>query len=342
MTALLDSRLPIVAAPMAGGPSTVALAEAVSRAGGFAFLAGGNKTAEGLGREIEQLRASTGSFGVNLFAPPSTAVDPGSLRRYAARLQPEADLYGIELNPEPVTGDDEWSEKIELLVRRPVPVVSLTFGLAPREHLAALQRAGSLVLATVTSPEEARSAAALGVDGLTVQGYRAGGHSAVHDPAVWPARLETVELLRRVRETVELPLIAGGGVDGPEAVAQLLGAGAQAVAVGTMLLRTDEAGTSQPQRSAMADPAFAETVLTRAFTGRPARGLRNGFVDRHGEAAPSGYPEVHYLTRELRRLAGEAGDPDRLHMWAGTGYRSAPEGAAGEVIARLADGSAGR
>ena len=112
-----------------------------------------------------------------------TSPDPFALKGSCGAVSyTHLDVYKRqELNPEPVTGDDEWSEKIELLVRRPVPVVSLTFGLAPREHLAALQRAGSLVLATVTSPEEARSAAALGVDGLTVQGYRAGGHSAVHD-----------------------------------------------------------------------------------------------------------------------------------------------------------------
>jgi NAD(P)H-dependent flavin oxidoreductase YrpB (nitropropane dioxygenase family) len=133
-------------------------------------------------------------------------------------------------------------------------------------------------------------------------------------------------------------VVAAGGVDGPDAVRRLLAAGAEGVAVGTLLLRTDEAGTSQAHRAALADPAFAETVVTRAFTGRPARALRNGFIDRHGSAAPDAYPAVHHLTRELRAAAGRAGDTDRLHLWAGTGYRRAAEGPAAAVVRRLAAG----
>lgn len=342
MTSLLRSRLPIVAAPMAGGPSTVELADAVIRAGGFAFLAGGNKTSRGLADEIVRLRASltgmgTQSFGVNLFVPPVVDMDREEFQAYAERLRPEFERFGLEAPTEPVGGDDEWRRKIELLVGEPVPLVSLTFGLPPRADVEALQRAGSTVLATVTSSEEALSAAELGVDGLIVQGWRAGRHSAVHDPAAWPAELETVELLREVRAAVELPLIAAGGVDGPAAVRELLGFGAEAVAVGTLLLRSDEAGTSELQRARMVDPACPGTVLSRAFTGRPARGLRNGFVDRHAAAAPSGYPEVHYLTRPLRQAALRAGDGDGVHLWAGTGFRHAPSGPAAEIVAWLSE-----
>jgi len=135
---------------------------------------------------------------------------------------------------------------------------------------------------------------------------------------------------------VDLPVVGAGGVDGPEAVSRLLAAGAQSVAVGTLLLRTDEAGTSPTHRAALADDSFSETILTRAFTGRPARSLRNSFAERHHATAPTGYPQVHHLTRELRRTAGAAGDAQRLHLWAGTGWRSAPEGPAADVVERLA------
>jgi NAD(P)H-dependent flavin oxidoreductase YrpB (nitropropane dioxygenase family) len=137
---------------------------------------------------------------------------------------------------------------------------------------------------------------------------------------------------------VHLPLIAAGGIDGPEAVARLIRAGAAAVAVGTLLLRTDEAGTSASHRAALADPAFGRTVITHAFTGRPARALYNGFIARHDATAPFGYPAVHHLTRPIRKAAGAAGDTDRLHLWAGTGYRRAPAGPAADVIRNLADG----
>lgn len=335
---LLDSRSPIVAAPMAGGPSTVALARAVASAGGFPFLAGGYKTPEALAAEIDEARTLGAGFGVNLFVPSADAVDQAAFAAYAAELQAEADEYGLQLDPVPAADDDRWREKLALLVEHPVPVVSLTFGLPAPADIRAMQSAGSRVLASVTSPEEARLARDAGVDGLVVQGSDAGGHSATFDPASSPGHVDTAPLVRRVLEAVDLPVIAAGGVDGPAAVRRLLDAGAQAAAVGTLLLRTDEAGTSRAHRQALGDPAFAETVLTRAFTGRPARALRNGFVDRHHGTGLNAYPAVHHLTRTLRQAAGRAGDTDRLHLWAGTGWRSAATGPAADVIRRLAAG----
>src|SRR5699024_4055461 len=142
-----------------------------------------------------------------------------------------------------------------------------------------------------------------------------------------------------VRAAVDLPLLGAGGVDGPGAVREVLAAGAEGAVTGTMLLRTDEAGTSPTHRAALADPAFTETALTRAFTGRPARSLRHDPVDRHHATGRPGSPEVRHLTRALRRAAGAAGDPQRLHLWAVTGWRDAPEGPAADVIRHLAEGA---
>lgn len=337
-TALLDSRLPLVAAPMAGGPSTVALAEAVASAGAFPFLAGGNKSADSLSAEIAAVRGLRADFGVNLFALPPRAIDEAAFAAYAAELAEEADTYGITLDPTPHTDADSFADKLEMLTHSPVPVVSFTFALPAAEQVAALHAVRTTVLASVTSPEEARAAAELGVDGLVVQGPDAGGHSATHDPSRTPSPISTPELVRQVVAAVDLPAIGAGGVAGPVDVHRILAAGAQAVAVGTLLLRTDEAGTSPTHRTALADRSFTATTLTRAFTGRPARSLHNGFIERHDSSAPTAYPAVHHLTRELRRAAGAAGDTDRLHLWAGTGWRSAPEGSAADVIRRLAKG----
>lgn len=331
----LESRLPIVAAPMAGGPSTVELARAVSSAGAFPFLAGGYKAPDALAGEIDQLRSLDAGFGVNLFVPTDEAADEVAFAAYADELAPEAAAHGIELNPVPVVDSDQWAEKLALLVANPVPVVSLTFGLPSRSDIVALQTAVSSVLATVTTPHEALLAQDAGVDGLVVQGQSAGGHSATFDPTRFPEPLGTGVLVRQVRQAVELPVIAAGGVDGPHAVRALLEVGADSVAVGTMLLRTDEAGTSRTHKRALGDPRFTDTVLTRAFTGRPARALRNGFVNRHSEA-PSSYPAIHHLTRALRQAAGKDGDTDRLHLWVGTGWRNARTGPASDVIRHLA------
>lgn len=333
---MLGTDLPIVAAPMAGGPSTLALASAVTDAGGFAFLPAGYLTATAFESLLADARAAGRPFGVNLFVPQPGALPVQEYDGYRAELADEAAALGVDLPAEPRHDDDAWPAKVDLLVADPVPFVSLTFGLPPLADIARLRAAGSRVLATVTTLDEARAAEEAGVDGLVVQGAAAGGHSGTFDPRRPISPVPTAEVVRAVRAATALPVVAGGGVDGPDAVRALLGAGAAAVAVGTLLLRATEAGTTPTHRAALTDPAFTETVLTHAFTGRPARALRNGFADRHGASAPYGYPELHHLTRDLRRAAAAAGDPHRLHLWAGTGWRAAQERPAGEIVRGLA------
>lgn len=334
-SSLFDVDVPVVAAPMAGGVTTVALAAAVAEAGAFPFLAAGYKSPESMAAEVAELHSLQRPFGVNLFVPDHADVDAAAFRAYAEKLQAEADVYGLRLDPEPLADDDRWRQKLAHLVENPVPVVSLTFALPDAADVRALQRVGSQVLATVTTPAEAAAAQAVGVDGVVVQGTDAGGHNATHDPSRELAPVDTGDLVREVRAAVALPMVAAGGVDGPGAVRALLDAGAEAVAVGTLLLRTDEAGTVPAHRAALNDPEFTETVITRAFTGRPARALRNGFIDRNDQSAPLAYPAVHHLTRTLRQAAGHARDADRLHLWAGAGYRHAPDGPAAHVVQLL-------
>lgn len=334
----LKSELPLVAAPMAGGPTSSALVKASLEAGALAFLAAGYKTPEGLAAEIAEARGADRPFGVNLFVPDATEVDAAVFAEYAEQLRTEAEAYGLELDPVPVADDDAWDAKVDLLCADPVPLVSFTFGLAPGSDIARLQRAGSAVLATVTTVAEARAAEDAGVDALVVQGPRAGGHSGTWDPTRAITQETTAEVVAAVRSATALPLVAAGGVDGSEAVREIIGAGAAAVAVGTLLLLTEEAGTSATHRSALADPQFTETAITRVFTGRPARALRNSFIDRHSAHEINAYPAVHHLTRELRKQAGAAGDAGRLHLWAGTGFQSAKTGPVAETLRGLAAG----
>ncbi|GAA2230006.1 nitronate monooxygenase [Promicromonospora sukumoe] len=333
-TTLLGSDLPIAAAPMAGGPTTAALASAATRAGAFAFLPGGYLTPDRLADDVAAARAWGRPFGVNLFVPGPAALDRDAFAAYARRIAPEAAALDVALAAEPVEDDDRWADKLRLLVEDPVPVVSFTFGLPSAADVRALRRAGTVVLASVTTPEEAAAARDGGVDGLVVQGPAAGGHSATWDPDRRIADAPTSAVVRAVTSAVGLPVVAAGGVDGPDAVRDLLAAGAEAVAVGTLLLRTDESGASATYQAALAT-SDRGTVVTRAFTGRPARAVRNGFVDRHDDAAPVGYPAVHHLTRDLRRRAAAAGDAERLHLWAGTGYRQATTGPTADVVRAL-------
>ncbi|MFC3502933.1 nitronate monooxygenase [Micromonospora krabiensis] len=336
MSDLFGAPTPLVGAPMAGGATTPALVRAVTAGGGFGFLAAGYRTAEAVAADLADLAATGTPCGVNLFVPGPHEIDEPTFRRYAREIAAEGEPYGLDLAAAaPVHDDDHWADKIDLLVRQPVPVVSFTFGLPDPAAVTALRRAGTRVLVTVTSADEARAALDLGADGLVAQGTEAGGHSGTHSPRRPAPPVSTRPLVRDVVAATGLPVVATGGVAGPDDVRDLLAAGATAVAVGTLLLRTDESGASRTHRDALADPARTGTVLTRAFTGRPARGLRNTFIDRYEASAPLGYPELHHLTRGMRAAAAAAGHPDRLHLWAGTGYRNATTGPATTVINRL-------
>jgi nitronate monooxygenase len=335
--AALGADVPVLAAPMAGGPTTPRLVTAAARAGSLGFLPGGYKTPEALAGEIAKARSDDVPFGVNLFAPNPVPVDPEAFRRYARAIDPEARAYGIDLRAAAIIEDDDhWRDKVDLLLADPVPVVSFTFGIPEAAVIAALRDAGSLVIQTVTAAAEAVAAAEAGANALVVQASAAGAHSGTLTPQAIPAPVPLTSLLGQVRQAVPLPLIAAGGIATPAAVSEALGAGAAAVMVGTVLLRSDEAGTSAPHRAALADPARRETVVTRAFTGRPARGLRNAFTDRYGELAPAGYPALHYLTSPIRKAAVAANDPEPINLWAGTGFRNATAEPAARILRRLA------
>ena len=340
-TALSDLGLtiPVIAAPMAGGPSTPPLVTAAARAGGLGFLAGGYRTPQAMAEQIAAVRAQAVPFGVNLFAPNPVPVDVTAFRRYAAAIQAEGDRYDLEpAGRDPVEDDDHWQEKIDFLLAEPVPVIGFTFGVPEPSVVAALRAAGSLVVQTVTSAEEARAAAGAGADLLAVQSTAAGGHSGTFTPARPPAPTPIAELVAEVGRAVPLPLIAAGGLATSADVAAVLQAGAVAAAVGTVLLRSDESGASATHQAALADPARDRTVVTRAFTGRPARALRNAFIDRYDAQAPEGYPALHHLTGPLRKAAAAAGDAERLHLWAGTGHRHATDEPVARIIERLTEG----
>ncbi|MET8623417.1 nitronate monooxygenase [Kitasatospora sp. NPDC004669] len=334
MTVRLDElAVPVIGAPMAGGASTPGLVAAVNRAGGLGFLAVGYTSAAAMAEQIAAVRKSTDRpYGVNLFVPAPPG-DPAAVAAYRERLRPEAEQWGVAL-PERIGPDrDDWEAKLAALLADPVPVVSYTFGLPTAREAAALRAAGTLQIGTVTTPEEARAAEAVGMDALCVQGPEAGGHRGTHRVSDRPGEVPLLQLLPAVRAVTSLPLIAAGGLGDGQAVAGALRAGAAAVQLGTALLRSDESGAPAAHRAALTE--LPETVVTRAFTGRPARGLRNAFIDRHGPYAPPAYPEVHHLTAPLRAAATRRADTSAMHLWAGTAHRLARSGPAEAVVAEL-------
>jgi nitronate monooxygenase len=328
--------VPVVLAPLAGGPSTPELAAAVAGAGGLGFVASGYLSAQELGRRVEAGRRLTGApLGVNLFVPGSGPTEPGQYAAYLERLEDWARGAGVELG-EPRYSDDDWSAKLGLLVRAPVEVVSFTFGCPSREVIRSLQEVGSEVWVTVTSPEEAESAQAAGAEVLVVQGAEAGGHRASFSDRPDMPVYSLLPLLELIRAAVELPLVASGGVATGEALAAVLRAGARAAQIGTAFMLAPEAGTNPAHRAALR--SSEPTALTRAFTGRLARGIRNDFLLTHDAYAPVAYPEVHYLTAPMRSRAREEGRGELLNLWAGEAHQLALELPAAEIVRRLGTG----
>ena len=333
----LGAEIPLIAAPMAGGPSTPALVVAAATAGALGFLAGGYKSVDALSQQVAEVRAASEIFGVNLFAPNPVPVQHHAFVDYKKALTQVASRFGLDLSDvEPREDDDDWDSKVELLVANPVPVVSFTFGLPSADVVQRLQKAGTQVFQTVTNPDEAEQAQALGVDGLVVQSYSAGGHSGTLAPQTPIKEIPLTELLTGVRSKVRLPLWAAGGLSTHDAIRQVLAAGAEAAVVGTVLLRTPESGASATYKNALADSTRSETVMTTAFSGRPARALRNGFVDQFHSLAPAGYPALHHLTSPLRKSAAGAGDAEAINIWAGAGFRDATTEPAATILNRLA------
>lgn len=320
---------------MAGGPSTPALAIAVCQAGGLGFLAAGYKKADAVRDEISAVRAATDApFGVNLFVPSAEPADPDRLREYMQRIAPEAERQGVSLG-EPKFDDDDWEAKLRLVCAERPALVSFTFGCPAADVFERLHGADVSAWVTITNLAEARVAHAAGADGLIVQGTEAGGHRGgfIADGSD-EGGIGLLALLRITANATPLPMIATGGIMDGAALAAVLCAGAAAGQIGTALMLSPESATAEAQRARLADPT--PTRVTRAFSGRPARGMVNRFLTEHSATAPPAYPEIHHVTSPLRAAARKRGDAGGFNLWAGQAHELVKERPAGEIVREMA------
>lgn len=336
----------LIAAPMAGGVTTSESIISATAGGAFAFASGGYLTAEQLNAQLVPVRAAGINFGVNLFVPPQeeqTEERAAQIASYKEKLLPFAERFGISskelaATPSLEARRDYFDAKIDLLIANPAPVVSFTFGLPKAKVIDLLRRAGSSLIASVTSPEEATLAEEAGFNALVLQHGNAGGHSAAFLPANLAAagrepRVGMQELISATKAVTRLPIIAAGGIGTSRDLKQTLTAGASAAMLGTAFLLAPESGTKPAHRLALTNGDYPTTELTRAFTGKWARALANSFVRDFTSLAPAAYPELHFLTRQLRAKAAELGDSNGLNLWAGTAWGDTREASA-EQIAR--------
>ncbi|MFK7603259.1 NAD(P)H-dependent flavin oxidoreductase [Deinococcus sp. SM5_A1] len=328
----LNLRLPTILAPMAGGISTPELVAAVSNAGGLGSLGAAYLTPAQIreaGAAVQRLTRRP--FAVNLFAPqPNVTPTASEVERAAAELAPFHASLGLHPPELTAQADPDFGLQLEAVLEVRPAVLSFTFGRLEAQHLEALKSLGILTVGTATGLEEAQQLETDGIDAIVLQGGAAGGHRGgwLEDELA-----DTLTLTRAAAKSIRVPLIAAGGLMNAADVRAVLDAGASLAQCGTAFLRATEAGTSAPYRAALAAAKTGDTVLTRAFSGRTARGLRNAVTE--GVQQPLPYPLQNALTRSMRAAGAKAGRADVLSLWAGEGVAHGRAGTAAEILESL-------
>jgi nitronate monooxygenase len=332
---------PIVQAPLAGGGDTPALVSAVCEAGGMGFIGAAYLTPQQIDQAAREVRSRTRRpFGINLFAPQSDsepASDPGPALR---RLAPFFEELGLSPPTAPPAPSDTFAEQLEACLSSGASAFSFTFGLLPVSAIEAIRVSGMYLLGTATTVEEATMLAKAGVDAVVAQGSEAGGHRGTFAGAFESAMVGTMALVPQIADAVRVPVLASGGIMDGRGIAAALALGASAVQMGTAFLTCDEAGVPETYKQAILQAREDGTRLTRAFSGRPARGIVNRFMTEVDGAAGSEailpFPLQNALTRPLRTAAAKKGDAGLLSLWAGQGVRMARRQPAAELVVRLA------
>jgi len=329
--------IPIVQAPMVGA-SDGALAAAVSRAGGLGTLAAASLAPADIAGEVAALREAAGDapFAVNLLMAPKASPDAKTVDAALSRLAPWYARLGQAPPAAPNQFAPDFEAQLAALIAAAPPIASFAFDVLRREQVDALRAAGVLVVGTATTVAEARAWASAGADGICAQGCEAGGHRGHFLGEVEQSLVGTLALVGTIRAALDLPVIAAGGIMDGRGVAASLALGAHAAQMGTAFLLADEAVTSKPWREAIAAAPDDPTTLTRAFTGRWARGIENRFMRemRAVEREVPAYPVQNRLTQPLRAAAAAAGEADLISLWAGQGVRLAGPGSAETLVRR--------
>lgn len=325
---------PIIQAPMAGvtSPSFVA---ACCEVGVLGFIGAGYLNGEETQAFIQDVKKLTNkAFGVNLFVQEEPMIDIQVLHEARMALQPIYDELGIESIPT-VVSKELFEGQIQAIIDENVSVVSFTFGLPSEDVLERLKEKGIFLIGTATTVEEARAVEAAGLDAVVLQGSEAGGHRGSFQE---PMELISIrDLIKQVVGTIQIPTIAAGGIMARQHIDEMLALGVEAVQVGTALLTADECSISEYHKEAILNSKEVGTCLTRAFTGKPARGLKNTFTQQLEHAVVAPYPVQHHLTIKIRQVSAKNGRPEYLSLWMGENSYMARRASVKEIIDSLWD-----
>src|SRR5215210_4799668 len=340
VTEVLGIEHPILQAPMAGGPTTPELVAAVSNAGGLGSLGAAYLPPETLREQIREIRDLTeGPFGVNLFVPSPFEADPERIGRANALLGQYRKELGIEAPERLSSFEESFEDQLEVVFEERVPVFSFTFGSLGPELVGRLKENGATVVGTATTVREGRRLEEDGVDMVVAQGSEAGGHRGTFLGDFKDALIGTMALVPQMVDALSIPVVASGGIMDGRGLAAALVLGAGAAQMGTAFLACEESGTHPEFKRAVLEAAEDETAVTRAFSGRAARGVKNRFlieVGEHEEELPP-FPVQNTLTRDVRAAAQRQDRPEFMSLWAGQGVRLARSANAAELVGSVVE-----
>ncbi len=334
VTMLLDINYPIIQAPMAGGATTAELVAAVSNAGGLGSLGAALMTPEQISETIQQIRRLTDRpFAVNLFAENrSPNTDRDHIIAMNTILNRYRQLLGIEEKTEIEFNPISFAQRFAVVLEEQPPVFSFTFGIPDQQSLQQLKARDIKIVGTATSVDEARQLEQSGVDICVTQGREAGGHCGCF--LEQGPTLNTKTLVKEVTQTINLPVVAAGGIIDGNDIFSMLQQGAAAVQMGSAFLVCPEAGIPPLHKNAILALNADDTLLTRAFTGRVARSIRNRFIEemREHEESLLDFPLQGACTKDIRSAATQQQRSEFMSLWAGCEAYRAIEKPAAQLI----------
>ena len=330
---------PILLAPMAGAGGTPELAAAVSNAGGLGAWGGAYAKPDEIAATIRRMRQLTlRPFNINLFAGgcETRKIDPQPMLEIVSEAHARLGLPPPVLPPVPA---DPFDAQLEAVLEERPPVFSFTFGMPSPAQIAVLKKRGSAVIGTATTAQEARQLEQAGVDAIAAQGAEAGAHRGSFAAPFEDSMVPLAALVREICASVAVPVIASGGIMDGRDVAKAMAHGAAAVQLGTAFLPCPESGAAPAYKRALLEAKADTTVITRAFSGRPARGLTNAFIAMVAgkEDFILSFRQQNDLTRPMRNAAGQRGIADFISLWAGQGVARSRALPAADLVKTLVD-----
>ena len=330
---------PVIQAPMAGGATTPALVAAVCNAGALGSFGAAYLKPDRIADQICRVRALTSRpFNVNIFAGGYETDFVGDAHEMLDLLSEIHAILGLPIPELPLLPPDPFDDQLEVILNARPPVMSFTFGFPDRVAMNRIKAHGIKVIGTATTAVEARFVEQAGADAVVAQGSEAGAHRGTFLGSFESAMVPTIALVEQIRREVSIPVISSGGMMDGRDIAESIKHGAVAAQLGTAFLACDESGVSDSYKEALLTVGQDRTMITRAFSGRPARGIANAFTEKlvGREEIILPYPLQNVLTRPMRKAAAREGEPGYQSLWAGQGVARVRDMKAADLVLALA------